>query len=94
MNEVVRWCHDGRRSSASVEALASARSMNGPAANPPGFHQIALESDATATKAPPIPSARGPVDSTIWAEAGTLATRQSSAILTSWGKRTAVYFFD
>jgi hypothetical protein len=49
--------------SADPAALAIAKSRNGPDAKPPGFHQVALLSLATATKAPPIPSARSPTAS-------------------------------
>ena len=40
---------------------------NAPAANPAGFHQVALLSEATATNAPPIPRARLPIVSIAWA---------------------------
>src|SRR5262245_50326613 len=49
---------------------AIATSTKGPAAGPAGFHQVALLSFATATNAPPMPSARVPTVSMVWADAG------------------------
>jgi hypothetical protein len=56
-------------------------SRKGPAASPAGFHQVALLSEATATKAPPIPNARPPTLSTIWLCAGMATDRHNRAIL-------------
>jgi hypothetical protein len=58
-------------------------SENGPVARPAGFHQVAELSEATATKAPPIPMARLPTLSTIWAEQTLAETvrRQAHAIV-------------
>jgi hypothetical protein len=56
-------------------------STNGPAAIPAGFHQVALLSDATATNAPPMPSARLPALSTICAWADETPIVQTSAKL-------------
>src|SRR5438128_7108495 len=54
-------------------------SENGPVARPAGFHQVAVLSAATATNAPPIPSARLPTLSTICAEESpATATRRAA----------------
>ena len=65
----------------SMSPPPTAISRKGPAASPAGFHQVALLSEATATKAPPIPNARLPTVSTIWLCAGMATDRHNSAIL-------------
>ena len=59
------------RTDSEVEVWGRANSIsplrNGPAARPPGFHHHAVASSATAVKAPPIPWARIPMTSVVWA---------------------------
>jgi hypothetical protein len=54
--------------SSSAIDLPTEMSEYGPVARPPGFHHVAVLSAATATNAPPMPSARLPTLSTICAE--------------------------
>lgn len=69
-NQEALCLQTGNLSLISTVADPSATSTNGPAARPAGFHQVALLSEATATKAPPIPSARLPTSSTTCADTG------------------------
>src|SRR5689334_9460211 len=63
------------RTDSEVEVLGRANSISplryGPEARPPGFHHHAVASSATAVKAPPIPWARIPMMSVVWALATT-----------------------
>jgi len=56
-------------------------STKGPAAMPAGFHHVALLSDATATNAPPMPSARLPAVSITCACAACAANMHTNATL-------------
>jgi hypothetical protein len=97
VNHDTRWRQAGGDPATSVDARAIVMSKKGPAPKPAGFHQEAVLSEATATNAPPIPSARAPTASTIWAPAGTaLATAQkhSDRLTSINGRNLMGYNFD